>query len=188
MMTARSAYAAGLEGRIVGDQTVISRAANQNGAVYWVVRRLCGTERSVHMGMLMAGKFRQCLKCAAAKQTGPKSKAWRGGRTVPLTHYNKFLKCARRRKIEWRLSIAELDDLFGAQMGRCVFTGDDLTFDNGARNGVEKGNASLDRKDSSGIYAFGNVQFVTKDINMAKQSLSPEAFVAMCRRVAMWNV
>lgn len=114
---------------------------------------------------------------------GPKSRAWKGGRHTPLTHFNKFKRAAARRSIEWYLTIADIDDLFDRQRGLCAMSGVELKFDHGQRNGSENGNASLDRIDNKRGYHKDNVQLVTKAVNMGKQGESYEDFVSMCMRV-----
>ena len=89
--------------------------------------------------------------------------------------------------MEWNLTIEHLDNLYDFQQQRCALSGAALTLDHGQNNGVDNGNASLDRIDSDVGYVVGNVQFVTKDINMGKQKLSNADFVEMCRQVALFN-
>lgn len=114
---------------------------------------------------------------------GPASRAWKGGRHTPLTHYNKFKRAANRRGIEWCLTISDIDNLFERQRGLCAMSGVRLSFDHGQRNGCENGNASLDRVDSKRGYHLDNVHLVTKAINIGKQSRSYEEFVLMCMKV-----
>ena len=178
-MSARSKYARGLEGRHIGAQTIVRRVPNRNGAVYWIVRCECGHERPVHIAALLQKyRYNCCVKCAAGRQTGPNSPKWRGGRHTPLTTYNKFKRSAERRKITWGLSISDIDALYEKQRKLCALSLEPLTFDHGL-NGV-KGNASLDRTDSSGGYTIDNIQLITKKLNVAKQSFSYSEFVEMC--------
>jgi hypothetical protein len=178
-MRGRSKYSAGLEGRKIGHQTIISRAPNRNGAVTWIVRCACGVERQVCIRSLMErGKQNACATCSNRLQTGPKSKGWRGGVHVPLTFYNRFKKNAERRDIEWSLSISDLDALFARQHQLCALTMEQLYFEHGGSD--KSGNASLDRKISARGYIANNIQFVTKSVNMAKQSMSNQEFAEMC--------
>ena len=85
--------------------------------------------------------------------------------------------------MEWGLNLSDIDDLFYVQGGKCALSGASLTFDHGEHAIAGLGNASLDRINSAVGYIPGNVQLVTKDINMGKQALSDEKFIAMCRSV-----
>lgn len=167
-------------GRLIRGQRVISRAPNRNGAAYWVVQCACGAARAINASKFLDGQYSCCAKCANKKQIGPLHPHWRGGKHVPLTNFNKFVRSAARRGIEWRLTIADLDALYEKQSGLCALTEAALAFDHGQRNGVANGNASLDRINHKVGYVLGNVQFVTKDINIAKQRLTNEQFRLVC--------
>lgn len=147
----------------------------------------CGSVSITDARNLFQGKAIRCIQCATVGQTGPLSRGWKGGKHTPLTHYHKFKKCAGKRKMEWALSIEDIDNIYERQNGKCAMSGIALLFDHGARNGCEKGNASLDRIDSNKGYIPSNVQLVTKDINMGKQSLTDAEFIAMCKSVVSYT-
>ena len=69
-----------------------------------------------------------------------------------------------------------------AQGVKCALTDTPLVFAELQRN-REDGNASLDRIESSRGYVRGNIQWVLKDINVAKSDMSQDQFVAMCKLV-----
>lgn len=75
-----------------------------------------------------------------------------------------------------------LEDLLERQKFKCALSGGDLVLD---RVGRWNGNASLDRTDSALGYIKGNVLFVTKKLNIAKQSFGYSEFVDMCISVTM---
>lgn len=55
---------------------------------------------------------------------------------------------------------------------------------------LEPSTAALDHKipiSSGGLDSIENLQWVNSDVNKAKGSMSQEAFIAMCKRVASWN-
>jgi hypothetical protein len=66
---------------------------------------------------------------------------------------------------------------------KCALTDENLIFIREAKN-RKLSNASLDRIDSSIGYVKGNVQWVTKNVNVAKQSMSQEKFISVCQQVA----
>jgi hypothetical protein len=47
--------------------------------------------------------------------------------------------------------------------------------------------ASLDRKDSTLGYIKGNLQWVHKDVNMAKGLMTQESFIKMCTIIVNYN-
>jgi 5-methylcytosine-specific restriction endonuclease McrA len=72
----------------------------------------------------------------------------------------------------------ELLDMFRKQNGKCAYTGVDL---------VPGVNASLDHKVPKALGGNDspeNLQWVTFNVNRAKNSLTEEEFISMCRAVA----
>ena len=90
---------------------------------------------------------------------------------------------AKDRSLIFDITIGEVLALFYNQDRKCALSGIDLIMDE--RNGDRT--ASLDRIDSNGGYTIDNVQWVHKDINMAKRRMSNDEFVAMCSLVAENN-
>lgn len=83
------------------------------------------------------------------------------------------------------------DDLLGLflkQDGRCALTG--LEMDWRAKGGTGRGQRALsapsaDRIDSQGNYTLDNVQIVMNAVNVMKNDLSTDQFVALCEQVAV---
>ena len=88
------------------------------------------------------------------------------------------------RGIKFDITIEDIWDLFLKQERKCAFTGQELSMGRETRKDPIERTASLDRKDSSKPYTMDNVQWVHKDINMMKRSLSDERFVQLCKTVA----
>jgi len=74
----------------------------------------------------------------------------------------------------WKLAVS--------QDKKCSLTGETLIFVSDQRY-QKNSNASLDRIDSSKGYVSGNIQWVTKNANIAKQKMPQEEFVGVCRAV-----
>lgn len=149
----------------------------------WLTRCDCGHEAPVIAKFLVIGRCQQCIHCTKKMQSGPGHPFWRGGKHTPITHFHKFKRGAKRRGIEFKVSIGDIDALYETQGMKCALTGVPLLFDHGQNNGVKYGNASLDRKRSDIGYIIGNIQLVTKDVNIAKQSRTDEEFIEICRQV-----
>lgn len=182
-MAPRSNYASGLTGVVVGSQTILQRAPNRNGAVYWIVRCACGVERPVHIGQLMNGRMSCCGACQHRTQNGPTSGAWRGGHHIPATLYNQWKRSAERRDIEWSITIKDLDDLYETQNGLCRLTKEPLVCLIQTMSRTRRGNCSLDRIDANVGYLIDNIQLVTARANMAKQSMTNIQFFELCLSV-----
>lgn len=69
--------------------------------------------------------------------------------------------------------------LWAMQDGVCALTGRKMD-----HNGDYETLPSVDRIDSNGHYEWGNIQLVVQAANYAKNVLTTEAFIAMCRDVA----
>lgn len=91
-----------------------------------------------------------------------------------VTKFNRICHEAGLRSIPVTITPEYLKYLYESQHRKCALTGDDLP-------DVKK--ASLDRIDSNKPYEPGNVQFVTKEANLAKHVMSQEAFINFCRKV-----
>jgi hypothetical protein len=169
-------------GRRFGSRVVVADAGRDgHGQRLWRVRCDCGGEADVLALVLIKGRSVTCMACTRRKQSGAGGVNWRGVGRVPGTAYRNFVAQAERRGIEWSLTIEFVADLFEKQGGKCALTGWPLEFFRGAHHG--RGNASIDRIDSASGYVPGNVWIVHKNVNFAKQSLSVDDFVAMCRAV-----
>lgn len=86
--------------------------------------------------------------------------------------YNKFLKSAKSRGLEWNLSIDEMYEMYN---GYCNMTGWPISIN------YSKATASLDRIDSSKGYIVGNIQWVHTMVNMCKNKYSNDLFIEMSK-------
>lgn len=109
---------------------------------------------------------------------------WKGCGELSGAYFSRTIKSAKRRGIEFRLSINQLWQLFVAQEGKCALTGLPLRFGRYEDRIPEyRQTASLDRIDSEKGYIQGNVWWVHKDVNLMKNELTLERFVEVCRLV-----
>ena len=86
---------------------------------------------------------------------------------------------AKKKNIEWNLSLGFLLSLWEKQQSKCAYSGVPLTFEENHPHTV-----SLDRLDSSKAYTEDNVQFVCTIVNYIKQRFSEDAFFDYCSLVA----
>lgn len=91
----------------------------------------------------------------------------------------------RTRGIGARLAFADLVALWERQRGRCALTGVRMSHTHSlAVSDRFDRNVSLDRVDSRGPYAPGNLQLVCCAVNRMKSQAPDDAFVWWCRAVA----
>lgn len=93
---------------------------------------------------------------------------------MTLTRYTKLQLSAKKRNIEFNISLEYLWNLFESQQQICAITGDYIP-------NIEE--ASLDRIDSSKGYIEGNVQWVTQQANLSKHVMTMEQLYEFCKKV-----
>jgi len=130
----------------------------------------CGNIRSFAKSVIKKGSMVDC----GCTELGMLS--YKG---VPRRLIRMFKGQADAKGKQWDLDLTYLGDLFEKQNGKCAYTGWDLEI------GTHKTSktASLDRIDSSQGYIKGNVQWVHKEVNIAKNVLSHERFLQMCMAI-----
>jgi len=150
---------------------------------------------------------RECRRCRFVNQNRASFGKHRGVGDLTRSFYGYFRNNARRKKVEFTVSIEYLWELAVKQEMKCALSGLEIEFPvttdlNGmpmyslkegdseyVRSKVTYGMgltaaASLDRIDSSKGYIEGNVQWTNKYINVMKNGFSQEEFIYYCHRVA----
>lgn len=146
-----------------------------NKKVYWECRK-CNNVWLARINDRTRG--RGCFKC---RNTSSKTSIY-DGLHIPKAHFNNIkssLNRGSRKKLEFKITVEYIDLVFSKQNYKCVYTNQDLRFDIGSK----RGNASVDRIDSSKGYIVDNIQIVHKVINNMKQALSHDEFLEWCRRI-----
>ena len=130
------------------------------------------------------------MKCVK-KQTFPLKKDIKGKNSHHFNGYERlsgrrfssYKKSARIRKIEFSVTPKYLWELLEKQDFKCVISG--LPIDIMSNAGTT---ASPDRIDNSLGYVEGNIQWVRKEINLARHMLSVKDFINLCKVVAQkWS-
>lgn len=106
-------------------------------------------------------------------------KNFKGFGYITKNYFSTVKRGAKKRNLEFSISIEDLNKRFLEQSGKCNLTGEDLYFS--TRSNV--GNASLDRKDNTRGYTIDNIQWLHKDINMLKYKLSQERLLHICKTI-----
>lgn len=168
-----------LSGQQFGHLTVVGfHAKTKAGASIWTCKCKCGNIKTVRGYHLKGKKIRSC-GCAKRETVNIK---WPGHEFISRWFWNCYRINAKRRKIEFQITPKDMWEQAMAQGVKCALTDTPLVFAELQRN-REDGNASLDRIESSRGYVRGNIQWVLKDINVAKSDMSQDQFVAMCKLV-----
>ena len=114
--------------------------------------------------------------------------SWRGHDEISSKFWSGNLARAKKKGLDFTLSIEEAWQVFQDQGARCALSGLPLVmvdqWDNKDRKYAGTRTASLDRIDNSRGYALDNVHWVHKDINRMKSDFEVEDFVRLCRCIA----
>lgn len=136
----------------------------------------CGRVSSATKRHLTSGARNSC---GCSKRTGDSLI----GAGLSLRYWRSILNNAKCRGIDVSVTPERLITLFNDQKGLCCLTGLPISLPRG-RGWSREGTASVDRKDSSLGYVEGNVQWVHKEVNRLKWSMTPERLLESCREVA----
>ncbi len=142
----------------------------------------CGNRRKVYTVHLLHGRSKSC---GCGRPNSDDHYKYAGFGEITGSYWNQIKRGSTRVKgrtyeVEFNLTIEYAWRLFLRQKRRCALSGLDLTM---SQRRAEH-TASLDRIDSRKGYVRGNVQWVHKDINRMKNTLSQSRFVELCRAVA----
>lgn len=142
----------------------------------------CGVQQTYlrkNYAKLSLKEGKTCKSCSN-KTTENSHRGWHRG--VRVSWYNKFETSAKLRGLTWELTIDDVADLLDKQEGKCALTGWDIEFPESGH--AQKAPASIDRINSSLGYVLGNVQLLTRHVNMMKQAYDNDYFIEVCKAVA----
>ncbi len=145
----------------------------------------CGNLKIVKGGLLIRGLQTSCG--CGRKDFGSKRSIWKGEGEISGHNWGRIERCAKRRKIPFEITIKDGWNQFLKQDRKCALSGEILSFNKKADQFVNR-TVSLDRIDSSKGYIKGNIQWVHKDVNMMKQSLTEEKFIEWCQKISKYRL
>lgn len=142
-------------------------------AMYWECRCDCGNTVLVNTYSLHKGIKKSC---GCAKKT-----AWNSKMVGELggLFWRHIVNSAKSRNIEIKISQQDAWDQFKKQNGKCAYTGLQLIFPPNWKEQSKK-TASLDRIDNNLGYIIGNIQWVHKNVNLMKRTMSEKEFIEFC--------
>lgn len=152
---------------------------------YWICKCDCGITKEIRASHLLKGYSKSC-GCSHHLKNKNNSN-WKGYEDIPLDFFSNVKRGAESRNIEFNITIEYLWELLLRQNKKCALSGIDLSFSETRKNKDKSKTVSVDRIDSSKGYEHGNVQWVHKQINIMKNSLSDKEFIEFCIRVANNN-
>lgn len=167
--------------------TVISRYDIVNRGWRYLCRCECGVEKVICGYHIKHGTTKSCgcLKMRNLyRKFGQEHMNYKGHGKITGTIWSRILATAKQRNINVSITIEDAWNLFVKQDGKCNLTNLDLYFAKSYKELKNRANtASLDRIDSSKGYHLDNIQWVHRDINYMKMSLTQERFIELSRLV-----
>lgn len=165
--------------------TNLDRMHKKHGS-YWLCNCDCGEKGILVRGThLRSGGISSC-KCFHKEQTHRKS--WTGHEEISGQLWSSICRNAKIRKKVFKITIKDAWKQYKKQGGKCALTGLDLKFKryHHKENGLTiytKGDASLDRIDSSKGYLKSNIQWVHRSVNLMKHILPEDELYRLCRLI-----
>ena len=175
-----------MKGQRCGKWTVLHN--ERVGKTLVSVRCQCGVEKKVVLRNLVRGSSAGCWTCGRDQiPKGNKHGNWKGIGLIPKTVFNNIIYHAKRRSISCsQLTIEYVEKIYNEQQGKCALTGRPIPFGFGL-NGKVPHMASLDRIDNEKGYVEENIQWLHKDVNWAKRTLSQKEFIKLCNDVVSYE-
>lgn len=151
--------------------------------VIWAVKCECGRElRKPATELVRPTKARKFPKSCGCYSRTHRSARFGGIGDLSKTKWLIIQSHAKRKNLEFSISLEYAWNLFLGQGKRCALSGVPIQISTDLRAGFNT--ASLDRIDSSKGYAVGNVQWVHVLINDMKSNFPEQEFIDWCCRVA----
>lgn len=154
-------------GETYNGRRIIATKVGKNANGSWAYTAICLKCYKKLIASPLQIKSSKCI-CQTTKNTG---------RFLSIKEYNDIKYKANKRNIDFNISIKYLRNLFKQQKYKCCYSNRKLTFNSKKKRGT----ASLDRIDSNKGYIVGNVHWVHKDVNLAKQSLTEIEFANLIK-------
>lgn len=180
--------------------TVLEIVSNRNRQ-FCICKCDCGKtveRRRDYLSKCATGEDKFTSSCGCKKYDkikGNKSHKWTGVGDLSGQYYASIKNRAQQKKksknrengIEFSVSIEFLWNLFLTQNKLCAISGLPITLSQSRGKKRAEQTASLDRIDCSKGYVEDNVQWVHKDINKMRNTMTMEDFVKTCKIVANYH-
>lgn len=150
----------------------------KNGMSTIDIARKYKTYRSVVCRWFKAKNF----KTNKSQKQAEKNICWKGYGGLTGKFWSSIKISAKRRNISFEITIEEAWEQWLKQNGKCAYTDRKLELAI-LRKDFNKITASLDRINSSKPYAKDNIQWVEKQVNLMKNTMSDKEFVTICKLI-----
>jgi hypothetical protein len=168
--------------------TAIKFIKRDKGSTWWQYKCSCGNFCIKRLSNVSSGNTTSCGCKQANKRCKDKHACWGGYGEIHLTHWNHIQYNARHKNIEFNITIEYAWLIYIQQNRKCALSNLDIHFaSNTTQSWCRTTTASLDRIDSSKGYIIGNIQWIHKQVNFMKHSLSTKRFLELCKLITVFN-
>lgn len=179
-------------GRVVDKLTLVreSLKKDKTGHLrrYWECKCECGNTTIKRDDSLSKRKHLSCgCNTSTLQAANARRIKWKGVGELSSTFFTACKRSAKKRHIEFQISIWDAWQQFVIQNGKCALSGVPIKLSETTRHGHKYGSASIDRIDSSKGYTTNNIQWVHKTINTMKNVLEQNDFLEWCNKVTTHN-
>lgn len=158
----------------------VHTSPNGTRQAYWKCQCKCGILKSV-CGSDLRNRASKSCGCLQKNRRRSDIYNWTGYEEITGTLWTSYKKGAAKRKLIFEISQEYAWSKFINQNRKCALSGVPIHFSD---HYSEKSTASLDRIDNSKGYIEGNVQWVHKDVNFMKGTLSQDYFLELCQSIS----
>ncbi len=182
-----------LIGRSFNHLTIVKLDQNRsdkNRRAFWFCTCACGrpVPKSKRGDHIQSGFVMSCGCLHPKYKLGNQNPCFKGYKEIHGVFWQRIIDSAKKRNIEFDITIEYIWNLFIKQNRKCALSGLSLCFTKTTIELMHGGaTASLDRKDSSKGYVKDNVQWVHKKVNKIKQDLQEKELVELCKTIAKYN-
>ena len=147
----------------------------------WCCQCVCGEYIEIYADLLNI-KNKKSRKSCGCKNTTSFAK---NTKDISGSFYSHKKAGAKQRGLEFSVTITDLQELLEKQNFKCALSGITITTKLG--RDFHNATASIDRIDSSKGYTLDNIQWVHKDVNFMKYTLSQERFIELSHIISNYN-
>lgn len=165
---------------------VIEKIGTGRRGVIWKCKCECGGYKNIASSDLKSGQVKSCG--CLIYNTGNKHSGFKGKNDLYGIFISNIRQNAKSRNLKFNLTCNYLWNLFVKQNKKCAISNLDLFFAKKAKHTPEECNASIDRINPAKGYIKGNVQWVHKQINIMKSTMSMIEFIKICELVYKQNI
>jgi hypothetical protein len=176
-------YRVNLVGRKFGHLQVIKEFTGKlendklESGIKWECRCDCGKKLIVRGRLLLHGDRTNC---------GCITTSFKGYAEISGTYFNRVKLAAKKRDLEFNITLPQIWNLFLKQQRRCALSNVELFTDANSLN--KEATASIDRIDSDKGYTSNNIQWVHKDLNRCKWDFSEEEFLGWVKKIYDYRI